>query len=136
MKAIVFLLALILELWSLIEASSRFGVGRTFLLLSLSAVAGALLIRAQGAGLLQRLPKALARGETIESEILGSFAKVIAGILLIIPGFFTDLIALTLIFPPTRYMYLRKFTIQKPTESPTAQNGSRILDGESRRLGE
>lgn len=70
--------------------------------LLLIAGAGALLVRRQGAAAWRSLNRSLRAGEPPSRELADASVLVLAGVLLIAPGFVTDVLALLLLFPPTR----------------------------------
>ena len=103
----VFLFILLLpfvEIWSLIEVGSRIGVMSTIGLLVLSGVVGMQLLKWQGVSTLLRINEKLAAGEMPAKEVVNGVLLAMAGVLLIIPGFITDVIALICWFPLTRYL--------------------------------
>jgi UPF0716 protein FxsA len=65
-------------------------------------MAGILLLRAQGLGVLERLRKAMQAGESPEKPLVHGAMIVVAGMLLVIPGFITDAIGFLLFIPAVR----------------------------------
>lgn len=98
----VLLLLPIVEIVGFIMMGDWLGLWPTLGLLVLGAVAGSVLIRLQGLATLRRVQEAAARGEMPMGALFAGFCTVIGGVLLIIPGFFSDLLALLLIVPPVR----------------------------------
>lgn len=96
------LLLPILEIVGFIVVGDWIGAGPTILLLLLSAVVGTLLVRRQGLATLAGAQGALGRGEPPGEALFAGFCTVVAGILLIVPGFLSDLVGLTLLVPPVR----------------------------------
>ncbi len=70
--------------------------------LVLISVLGAMLVRRQGAAAWRSLNRSLQAGEPPSKELADASVLVAAGMLLIVPGFLTDVVALLLLFPPTR----------------------------------
>jgi len=70
--------------------------------LLLAAVVGAMLVRRQGAAAWRSLNRSLQAGDPPSRELADATVLVLAGVLLIAPGFVTDVLALLLLFPPTR----------------------------------
>ncbi|PWC32251.1 FxsA family protein [Azospirillum sp. TSO35-2] len=99
---LLILLLPILEIVGFIQVGDWIGAGPTIGLLALSALVGMILVRHQGLGSLTRAQAAAARGEAPIGTVLDGFCAVFAGILLIIPGFLTDLLGLALLVPPLR----------------------------------
>ncbi|CAO3415352.1 FxsA family protein [Azospirillum doebereinerae] len=92
----------ILEIVGFIQVGDWIGAGPTIGLLILSAVVGVFLVRHRGLASLTRAQTATARGEAPIGAVLDGFCEVIAGILLIVPGFLSDLVALALLIRPLR----------------------------------
>ncbi|WP_411036230.1 FxsA family protein [Shinella sp. BYT-45] len=90
------------EIACFILVGRRIGLLATLSLVVLSAVAGIVLMRIQGFGVLARLRQAGQEGRAPGKELLDAAMILIAGILLLIPGFLTDLVGLALFLPPVR----------------------------------
>lgn len=99
---LLILLLPILEIVGFIQVGDWIGAGPTIGLLALSAVVGVLLVRHQGLASLSRAQAAAARGEAPIGTVLDGFCAVLAGILLIIPGFLTDILGIALLIRPLR----------------------------------
>jgi UPF0716 protein FxsA len=102
------LFALLFLAWPLVEIAGFVAVGRqvgvfaTIGLVLLSAVAGAFLLRFQGFGAVTRIRRALDAGGDPSRDLAHGAMIMLAGILLLLPGFFTDIIGLLLFIPPVR----------------------------------
>jgi UPF0716 protein FxsA len=103
---LLFLLFPLAELTVLIKVGGAIGVIPTILLLVISGMAGILLLRLAGFATAWRARERLARGELPEQEMLQGLMMAIAGGLLFIPGFLSDVMALLVLFPPTRRFFL------------------------------
>ena len=103
---LLFLLFPLAELALLIKVGSSIGVLPTILLLIISGMAGILLLRLAGFATAWRARERLARGELPEREMLQGLMMAIAGGLLFQPGFLSDIVALLVLFPPTRRLFL------------------------------
>ena len=99
---VLFLVVPIVELWVIVAAAQTFGVPQTLVVLVLISFAGAYLCKWAGLGVLMRMQKTVRSGSIPTSEVVDGFLVLLAGALLLTPGFFTDLLALSLLFPPTR----------------------------------
>ena len=99
---ILFLLLPIAEIWLFILVGERIGAWQTVALVVLAAIAGSLLMRRQGLTVLGRAQAALAAGEFPAAALLDGLFVLIAGALLIIPGFLTDAVGLLLFITPLR----------------------------------
>ncbi len=98
-----FLLSLpVLEVASIVEVSRWVGPVATFLLLAASVTFGAFLIRSQSLLVGRRVMEAMRAGARPEQPLLDSGTVMMAGVLFMIPGFFTDVLALFLLIPSAR----------------------------------
>ena len=97
----VILLPLI-EIAGFVVVGSQVGVLATIGLVLLSVIVGSLLMRFQGLGVLTRLRQELDAGRNPGRELAHGAIILLAGFLLIVPGFFTDIIGLLLFLPPVR----------------------------------
>ena len=137
-----FLLLPAAEIWLMIEVGGVIGAGWTVLLLALTAVVGVALVRSQGLAALRRIRDMLGQGELPAREVLEGVCLLIAGALLLVPGFITDVLGVFLLVPMLRRGLtsglLRRGMIHaagpSSTPPPQGENRSRVLEGESRRL--
>ena len=90
------------EIAGFILVGRGIGLFPTLLLVVASAIAGIVLMRVQGFGVLSRLRRSGQEGRAPGKELLDAAMILIAGILLLIPGFLTDLLGLSLFLPPVR----------------------------------
>jgi len=132
---LVFLTVPLIEIYLLIKVGGVIGAWPTVLLVVLTAVVGAFLIRLQGLSTLQRVQLAMMRGEVPALEMLEGAVLVICGALLLTPGFFTDTLGFLLLIPSLRrWLILRFFRGPGgPGAPPGGSPGPRgplTLDGE------
>ena len=92
----------IIEIATFVEVGGKIGVWPTLGLVITTAVVGTALLRAQGLATLARVRDNLNRGALPVDEVLDGFFLVIAGALLLTPGFVTDGIGLLLFVPAVR----------------------------------
>ena len=92
----------ILELYLLIEIGSVIGAPWTILAVLATAMIGAALIRRQGMGVLREAQASMNRQELPLKQLFDGFFLLIAGAMLLTPGFFTDTIGFILLVPPLR----------------------------------
>jgi UPF0716 protein FxsA len=90
------------EIAGFVVVGREIGVTMTLLLVFLSAVAGVVLLRIQGFGMLRRVQEAAKMGNDPGIDVLGGTLVFLAAILLIVPGFISDVIGLLLFLPPVR----------------------------------
>ncbi len=103
----------------LLAAAAAVTFSRTGLV---TAVLGAVLLRVQGMSLLAEIRGTIGRGRLPARALADAMLVGIAGVLLLTPGYFTDLLGILLLIPPVRslsYGYLRqRFTIVTPASGP------------------
>lgn len=92
----------IVELYVIVQVGQVFGVLPTLVLLVGISLAGAWLLRQQGAATWRRLRETLQRGEVPAKEVTDGALILLGGALLLTPGFVTDAVGLLLLLPPTR----------------------------------
>lgn len=105
---LIFLTVPIVEIALFIQMGGLIGLWPTLALVVLSAVLGLALIRAQGIAALGRLQARVAAGEDPAGPIADAAMILLAGLLLLLPGFFTDVLALVLLIPAARAAVLRR----------------------------
>jgi UPF0716 protein FxsA len=99
---ILFLLLPLVEIWLFVKVGALIGAWQTAGLVFAMAVIGAILVRIQGFNVLQRARATLAAGEFPTTDLLDGLFVLIAGFLMIVPGFFSDLLGILLFIPPVR----------------------------------
>jgi UPF0716 protein FxsA len=90
------------EILGLVVVAAAIGVGWTVLALVGTGVLGILVIRVLGAASLAELQGALVRREPPTGALVRGACVLLAGMLLIVPGFLSDVVALLLLIPPLR----------------------------------
>ncbi len=101
----------VIEVASIIQVSHWVGPFVTFLLLAASATFGLFLLRSQSLLLGKRMMQALREGTPPEKTLLDSGMISLAGVLFMVPGFVTDVIALLLLIPVARKQIWRWLSI-------------------------
>lgn len=102
------LLALpLLEIAGFVLVGSEIGVLSTIGLVLLSAVLGSILLRVQGFGVMTRIRTEMEAGRDPSKELANGAMIVLAGILLVIPGFISDIVGILLFLPPGRALAWR-----------------------------
>ena len=92
----------VIEIYLLIKIGSEIGAITTILLIFITAIVGIYYAKYEGLNTLRSGFNQLKRNETPTYEMLSGAAIAFAALLLIIPGFATDLLGFLLIFPLTR----------------------------------
>ena len=104
---ILFTLVPILELYVLLEAGRQIGVGPTIAMIFFTGIAGAYLARSQGFNLINRIQNDLNQGRVPAGEMIDGAMILAGGLLLLTPGFCTDLFGFCLLTPATRDIFKR-----------------------------
>lgn len=102
---ILFTFVPIVELYVLIEIGSLIGTLPTIALIFLTGIAGAYLARMQGFSLLSRIQNEMDQGRVPRGELIDGAMILVGGVLLLTPGFCTDLLGFSLLLPSTRMLY-------------------------------
>ena len=139
MFMLLLLLVPVAEIAVFVQVGSRIGAGMTVLLVVASAVVGVWLVRRQGLATAARVQAMVERGESPAFGMLEGLALLVAGVLLLIPGFLTDIAAFVLLIPPLRRriirLYLRHFRLEgSHHHSGTDKSDRAPLEGSSRRV--
>ncbi|QHM72605.1 FxsA family protein [Mixta intestinalis] len=98
---ILFLFAWI-EISLFIQVAHVLGVLMTMLLVVFTSCIGVSLVKNQGVKNFMLMQQKLAQGESPAAEMIKSVSLIIAGFLLLLPGFFTDFLGLLLLLPPVQ----------------------------------
>jgi UPF0716 protein FxsA len=91
-----------LELYLLMDIASHIGALNTLIIVLVTGFLGAWLARLEGWNTLARLQAAVREGRLPADELLDGVLVVVAAVVLITPGFLTDVAGLLLLFPPSR----------------------------------
>jgi UPF0716 protein FxsA len=132
--AILFLLVPIAELAVIITVGQQIGVAPTILLLLLVSVAGAWLSKREGVGAWRRFQAALAEGRVPTTEIADGAMILLAGALLLTPGFLTDVLAVLLLIAPTRALARRAAIAWWLRRGLRRAGRRRVVEGTSHRM--
>jgi len=104
---ILFTIIPIAELYLLIKIGGLIGALNTVLIIFLTAVIGAYLAKTQGFIVIRKINQALKEGRLPARELLDGLFVLLGGFTLLTPGFITDFIGLSMLFPPTRTLYIK-----------------------------
>jgi len=91
-----------MELYILIEAGRIIGLGATIGLIMLTGAAGAWLARSQGVEILRKIQEETAQGQMPAITLIDGALVLVGGLLLLTPGFFTDVLGFSFLVPMTR----------------------------------
>ena len=127
--AIILILGIpLIEIYLFIKIGSQIGALNTILLILFTAVLGIWYARYEGFNTLRSGMSQLVRNELPLYEIISGAAIAFAALLLILPGFATDVIGILLVFPLTRKIILSKYS--KKNSSKRNLNEKNYIDGE------
>jgi len=101
-----------LEIYFLIQINDSIGFPNTILLIMITGVLGAWLLRKQGHSILMEIQKNTQQNQMPSDAISKGFFIFIGGLLLLTPGILTDVIGLSLIFPLTQILWKKFFVGQ------------------------
>jgi UPF0716 protein FxsA len=106
-----FVIVPIIEITVLMQVGQWLGTWPTIAIVILSAWLGAKYVRQQGLATLQSVQAKMAQGEMPSGEIITAVMLLVAGVLLVTPGFVTDLFGLSLLVPAVRSALIK--TVQQ-----------------------
>ena len=121
---LIILLVPIIEIYLFIKIGSQIGAFNTISLIIITAVFGLYYAKYEGLNTLKSAIKQTVKNEIPIYEIVSGAALAFAAILMIIPGFLTDLIGLFIIFPWTRKFFLKKIS------KKNVRNKKNFIEGE------
>jgi len=101
-------LAVYAELSVIINVGAAIGTGEVLVLLILTAVVGIWLVRLQGFEVYRRMLAATSRGEASVDDLIHGILLLLAGFLLIIPGFISDGLGAVLLIPFVRTLIISR----------------------------
>ncbi|WP_101066735.1 FxsA family protein [Roseovarius salinarum] len=137
---LAFLIVPLVEIALFIQVGGAIGLSPTLAIVVVTAVAGAWLVRAQGQLAIGNLRQSFSELDDPTEPLAHAAMILIAGALLLTPGFFTDAVGFALLMPPVRsaaFAYLRKRVHvarfeMGPDNGPSNRPGGRpdIIEGE------
>ena len=135
MNTVLFLIIGIplIEIYLFIKIGSQIGAFNTVLLILTTAVAGVAYARYEGFNTLKSGMSQLIKNKMPIYELISGATLAFAALLLIFPGFATDLVGVLLVLPITRRLILEKFIKKKQYKKKQTNN---YIDGEYEDLGE
>lgn len=99
---LLFVTVPVIELFLFLVLGQRIGLGATFAIVLLTGFLGAYLAKSQGLKAIARYQESLAQGRLPHEAIIDSLLILIAGVLLLTPGFLTDAVGFALLTPSIR----------------------------------
>tara|TARA_B100001564_G_C20434277_1_gene576019 strand:+ start:25 stop:453 length:429 start_codon:yes stop_codon:yes gene_type:complete len=120
----------LIEIYLFIKVGSEIGALNTILLIAITAIAGIWYARYEGFNTLRSGMSQLVKNELPLYEIISGAAIAFAALLLILPGFATDIVGILLIFPVTRKIILNKYSKKHSIKSKDEKRGKSYIEGE------
>jgi UPF0716 protein FxsA len=117
----------IIEIYLFIKIGSQIGAITTIVFIFITAVIGVYYAKYEGLNTLKSGFLQLSKNEAPTYEIISGAAIAFAALLLIIPGFATDILGFLLIFPISRKFFINKFSIKFQKKKDKKNN---FIDGE------
>ena len=121
---LLILLVPIVEIYLFIKIGSQIGAFNTISLILITAVVGLYYAKYEGLNTLRSAIKQVVQNEIPIYEIISGAALAFAALLMILPGFLTDIVGLIIIFPWTRKIFLKKISKQNK------KNKKNFIEGE------
>jgi len=118
----------LVEIYLFIKVGSQIGAFNTVLLILITAILGVWYARYEGFNTLKSGMSQLIKNELPFYEIVSGAAIAFAALLLIIPGFATDILGILLIFPYTRKLLFYKLSNKYPKNKNLKDRN--FIDGE------
>tara|TARA_R110000868_G_scaffold11751_15_gene57363 strand:+ start:3321 stop:3839 length:519 start_codon:yes stop_codon:yes gene_type:complete len=98
----IFIAVPVIEIALFIEIGGWIGLWPTIAIVIVTAFAGTTLLRLQGLAVLRRVQESAARNELPVQEVFDGLCLLVAGVMLLTPGFFTDALGFLLFVPVFR----------------------------------
>ena len=103
----IFIIIPLIELVILIKVGSYIGLWPTILIVVLTGILGAALARHQGFIIINKIKSDINSGRVPAQELIDGLLVLVGGIVLLTPGFLTDLCGFLLLIPQTRSVFKR-----------------------------
>ena len=120
----------VIEIYLLIKIGSQIGAITTILLIFTTAIVGIYYAKYEGLNTLKSGFAQLSKNEMPTYEMISGAAIALAALLLIIPGFATDVIGFLIIFPITRRLIFIKFNNKLRSNKSKYEEKKDFIDGE------
>ena len=117
----------IIEIYLFIKIGSQIGAFNTISLIFITAIIGIIYARYEGLNTLRSGLTQLVKNELPAYEIISGAAIAFAALLLIIPGFATDIIGFLLLLPISRKVIIKRFSVNTEYKK---RNDTNYIDGE------
>lgn len=125
--ALLFMAVPALEIFVILQVGGLLGVGPTLAVIAVTAVIGAWLARRQGFTAVRELQESMMTGRRIGDSLLQAALILVAGVLMLTPGFITDVFGFLLLIPPTRQVLAR--ALRRTLERRVARGDVAVFRG-------
>ncbi|QEE08416.1 FxsA family protein [Bartonella kosoyi] len=128
---VIFLCILLIEIAGFIFVGQEIGILATLSLIIITTIVGVVLLRIQGFSLLKNIQSEVIQGRTLEKNIVNDTCIMLSAILLILPGFVSDLLGILLLIKPIRSAAWRFFSSLKNKMNPNTRrknDSEKIID--------
>ncbi|MGL4734740.1 MAG: FxsA family protein [Enterovibrio sp.] len=112
---------LAIEIGIFIEVGEQLGVVTTLLMVLTTAIVGLSLVRSQGIQALLVAQQRLRQGDLPVEQVVDGALLALAGVLLFIPGFFSDVLGALLLLPWGRHYFATRLKSKLKMHEPAAQ---------------
>ncbi|RZS32677.1 UPF0716 protein FxsA [Herbihabitans rhizosphaerae] len=125
---LLILLAMVVEITVIVLVGSAIGALATILLLVLASVVGIALLRREGTRALAAFGDAVRSRRAPQREMADGVLIGVAGMLVLVPGFVSDVLALALLLPPTRALIRKRLLRRAEQQQKVAYPGGMVVD--------
>ena len=122
----LFVIVTLLEIYVLVSVGESIGGFSTVLLVVITALIGSTLLKQQGWSTMAKAQNAMANGQTPAFEMMEGVVILISGVLLLTPGFLTDILGLLGLMPWSRTYFIDQF-LSKNASKVFYQNNSAFI---------
>jgi UPF0716 protein FxsA len=124
---LLLLVAMVVEITVLVVIGQAIGLLPTILLLILASVVGIWLLRREGTRTMKSAVQAMRENRVPHREMIDGLLIAVAGGLVLVPGFVSDVLGLALLLPPTRALLARRLTGVAERRARSARHGGAIV---------
>ena len=122
----LFVIVTLLEIYVLVSVGESIGGFSTVLLVVITALIGSTLLKQQGWSTMAKAQNAMANGQTPAFEMMEGVVILVSGVLLLTPGFLTDILGLLGLMPWSRTYFIDQF-LSKNASKVFSQNNSAFI---------
>lgn len=126
----------LIEIYFMIKIGTVIGAFNTILATLMTAAVGLYFVRMQGISMLYSAANTVRNNQEPLKEVLNGFCLIIAAILLIVPGFFTDTIGVLLLIPFSRNIILKIFGSDTNIQKKQDQDNTNTIEIQAEEIDE